>query len=218
MKGETLYEAVWECRLPRRQTLEEELLTLQALAPDLIEDLRCLFKEAVTDSLANILDEGEARTLVMLIAETEFRNPAIVFGALDSILHEGSQILRDVTVKEFRANVHLLLEKVKRGLYASHEQDRSHERLRERHVPTPDRNETQLPKVRIPRDPRRVFRACEKGLHKISLSSGYGAAHEWEASKEELAYWNGLTSTHKDALVERQYDRCFLCNLDLEMP
>jgi hypothetical protein len=96
----------------------------------MIEDLHSLFKEAVTDSFTNILGENEARALVMLIAGTEFESPPVVFAALDSILHEGSRILKDAIVEEFRANVHLLLEKVKRGSFAGHEQNRSHERLR----------------------------------------------------------------------------------------
>jgi len=85
----------------------------------MIEDLHSLFKEAVTDSLTSILGEDEARALVMLIAESEFESPSVVFAALDSILHEGSHILKDAVVEEFRANVHLLLEKVKRGLFAT---------------------------------------------------------------------------------------------------
>ena len=105
---------------PRRQTLEEELFTLRALAPDMIEDLPSVFKEAVTDSLTSILGEDKARAFLMLIAETEFASPSIVFGALDSILHEGSQILKDAIVKEFRANVHLLLEKVERACLLAH--------------------------------------------------------------------------------------------------
>ncbi|MGD0318815.1 MAG: hypothetical protein ABSB56_03870 [Nitrososphaerales archaeon] len=44
MKGDTLYEAVWECRFPRRQTVEEELVALQALAPDMAEDPYFLFE------------------------------------------------------------------------------------------------------------------------------------------------------------------------------
>jgi hypothetical protein len=132
LKGDTLYEAVWECRFPRRQTVEEELLTLRALAPDMIEDLHSLFKEAVTDSLAKILGEDEARTLVMLIAGTEFESPPVVFAALDSILREGSRILKDAIVEEFRTNVHLLSEKVKRGSFAGLERNESHERLQPR--------------------------------------------------------------------------------------
>lgn len=115
VKRRTLYEEVWERRSPKRQTLEEELLTLQVLAPDMIEDLHSLFKEAVTDSLANTLEENEARALVMLIAGTNFESPYQVFAALDSILHEGSHILKDAIFEEFRTSVHLLLEKVERA-------------------------------------------------------------------------------------------------------
>jgi len=88
----------------------------------MMEDLHSLFNEAMTDSLAAILGEDEARALVMLIAETEFKSPSVVYAALDSILHEGSKILKDAIVEEFRANVHLLLEKAKRGVFAGHEQ------------------------------------------------------------------------------------------------
>lgn len=113
-RARTLYEEVWECRLPKRQTVEEDLLSLQVLAPDMTEDLHTLFKEAVTDSLANILGQSEARTLMRLMARTNFESPYMVFEALDSILHGGSKILRDTIVEEFRVNVHLLLEKTKR--------------------------------------------------------------------------------------------------------
>jgi hypothetical protein len=113
-KARTLYEEVWGCRFPKRQTIEEDLLALQILAPDMAEDLHSLFKEAVTDSFANILGQKEARTLMRLMARTNFESPYMVFGALDSILHGGSQILRDAIVEEFRVNVHLLLEKTER--------------------------------------------------------------------------------------------------------
>jgi hypothetical protein len=114
MKGRTLFEEVWESRFPRRQTVEEELLDLQVLAPNMIEDLHALFKEAVTDSIANILGGNEARALTRLVAETGFENPRLFFEALDSVLHGGSRIFKDAIVEEFRVNVHLLMEKVKR--------------------------------------------------------------------------------------------------------
>ncbi|MGD0477395.1 MAG: hypothetical protein ABSB29_04405 [Nitrososphaerales archaeon] len=125
LKEKTLYEEIWECRFPKRKTLEEELLTLQALAPDMIEDLHSLFKEAVTDSLANILGQKEARALMRRMARIDFENPHMVFEALDSIHRDGSQILKDAVVEEFRANVHLLLEKVKWGSFTGSEQNRS---------------------------------------------------------------------------------------------
>ena len=113
-RGRTLYEEVWECRSPTRQTLEEDLLSLQALAPDMIEDLRCLFKEAVTDSLSSVLGENQAMALVKLISETDFENPPEVFAALDSIFRGGAQILKEAIIDEFRASVHLLLGKVEK--------------------------------------------------------------------------------------------------------
>ncbi|MDA4124649.1 MAG: hypothetical protein OK438_04260 [Thaumarchaeota archaeon] len=75
-----------------------------------------------------------------------------------------------------------------------------------------------MPKLRIPSDPRRVSRVCEKGLHEVPLSLGNGAAHAWEASEEESAFWNILTGIHRDALVEHQNDKCFLCGIDSMMP
>lgn len=113
-KTRTLYEEVWGGRFPRRQTVEEDLLALQVLAPDVAEDLPSLFKEAVTDSLARILGQNEARALMRLMARTNFESPYGVFGALDSVLQGGSKILREAIVEEFRVNVHLLLEKTER--------------------------------------------------------------------------------------------------------
>lgn len=77
-------------------------------------DLYSLFKEAVTDSLANILGENEARALMRLTAGTDFGSPDQVYEALDSIFHEGAQILRKTIVEEFSTGVHLLLEKAER--------------------------------------------------------------------------------------------------------
>lgn len=99
----------------REQTLEEELLTLQVLASPNIQDLHSIFMEAVTDSLANILGENEAKALMILIRGTDL-TPYEVFSTLDSMLHEGSYVLKDAITEEFRANVHLLLEKVKRNV------------------------------------------------------------------------------------------------------
>jgi hypothetical protein len=110
----TLYEEVWEGRSSRKQTLEEELLTLQALAPDIIEDLRPLFKEAVINSLTHILGENGAKAVVRLTAGTNFESPNEVFAALDLIFQEGTQFLRHAIVEEFRANLHRLLKRVEK--------------------------------------------------------------------------------------------------------
>jgi hypothetical protein len=110
-----MYEEVWESRFPSRQTVEEELLTLQTLAPDTIEDLYHVFEETVIDSLVRILGENGATAAVILMAETNFESPSGVFAALDSIFQEGSQFLRRTIVEEFRASLHLLLEKVEKA-------------------------------------------------------------------------------------------------------
>ena len=114
MKGRLLYEEAWERRFPIRQTTEEDLRALQALAPVMVEDLYSLFKEAVTDSLVDVLGENEARVLMRLIVGTNFESPDQVYEALDSIFHGGAQILRKAIVEEFSASVHLLLEKAER--------------------------------------------------------------------------------------------------------
>src|SRR5208337_4646317 len=113
-KGVTLYEETWERRFPRRQTIEEELFALQAIAPVMVEDLHFLFEEAVTDSLANILGDNGARALMRLIAGTNLGSPDQVYEALDSIFHEGAQVLKRAIVEEFSAKLHLLLEKAER--------------------------------------------------------------------------------------------------------
>lgn len=101
------------------QTLEEELHTLQAFAPEISEDIHSIFKEAVTDSLWSMLPESEARALLLMIGERGFESPCDVNSALDSILRGGSQILKNGIREEFRANVHLLAQKAERGFTAS---------------------------------------------------------------------------------------------------
>ena len=117
-EGTTLYEEVWECRFPKKLTTEEVLFTLNVLDPYLAEDVHSLFSEAVTDSLANVLEESGARALMRLIGKPDFESPSEVYEVLDSILHEGSEVLKTAIVEEFRANLQLLWEKLERDLTA----------------------------------------------------------------------------------------------------
>jgi hypothetical protein len=100
----------WKC--DRNRVLEEELRTLQAFIPDITRDILSIFEEAVTDSLWNMLPESEARALLILVGEKGFESPCDVYSALDSILRDGSQILKNAIREEFRASIHLLMEKV----------------------------------------------------------------------------------------------------------
>lgn len=95
--------------------MEEDMRTLEALMPDIASDLHSIFEEAVTDALWNVLSEREARALLRLIGGVDLGSPCEVHSALDSILSDGSRLLNDAIREEFRANVHLLTEKVAKG-------------------------------------------------------------------------------------------------------
>jgi hypothetical protein len=118
LKGRTLYEEVWECRFPKKLTIEEVLLSLNVLDPHLAEDIHSLFSEAVADSLANVLEESGARALMRLIGKPDFEGPTEVYEVLDSVLKEGSEVLKTAIVEEFCASLQLLLEKFERNLAA----------------------------------------------------------------------------------------------------
>ena len=111
----TLYGEVTAGRGYRKVSAEEELLTLWALDVKLADDLCSLFEEAVTDSLAELLGVGGARTMAMLIGAKSFESPRKVSETLDAVFHEGSEILKNAIAEEFRANVHLLCEKMKKN-------------------------------------------------------------------------------------------------------
>jgi hypothetical protein len=111
----TLYGEVTAGHGYRRVSAEEELLTLWALDVNLADDLRSLFEEAVTDSLAEVLGTGGARTMAMLIGAKSFESPRRVSEALDAVFHEGSEVLKRTIAEEFRANLHLLCEKMKKN-------------------------------------------------------------------------------------------------------
>ena len=93
-----------------------------------------------------------------------------------------------------------------------------HEECWQYHFHTPNADEVSPCKLRIPSDPRRATMPCERGFHRMLPSLENGAAHEWEVSREELAFWESLPTNSQNALVERQYGWCFLCSLDMEMP
>lgn len=113
MAQEALNE-VSEHRSTKELTLEEDLFELQAITPEDVEDLPILFEEAVTDTLANLLGQNEARALVILLRGTDFGRRDEVFAALDSFFKEGSKIVKDAITEEFHAQAHLLAEKVNR--------------------------------------------------------------------------------------------------------
>jgi len=101
-----------------RQNLEEEIRTLQVLAPGVTEEFRSMFDSAVATTLARMLPRTMAEALSTLIRGSASMGPYEVYSALESIFHEGSQILISGIRDEFRVSVHLLLERVECGFEA----------------------------------------------------------------------------------------------------
>jgi hypothetical protein len=110
-KVETLYEEVFERRHSGVQILNVYHPVEKEMS-DIEEDIRFMFREAVADSLSNLLDPGEARAMVVLMGGTNLENPEKVYGALDSILQGGSHVLKDAIAEEFRGKVDLLKRKL----------------------------------------------------------------------------------------------------------
>jgi len=103
-----------------RQSMEEEMRTLQALVPGVTEEFRSMFESAAATTLARMLPKADAEALRTLIKGSASTSPYEVYSALKSIFHEGSQILIDGIREEFRVSVHLLLERVEGGFEADH--------------------------------------------------------------------------------------------------
>jgi len=90
------------------QTLEEEILTVSSLAPDMIARLPSLFSDSVVDSVTNILGDGPGEALVRSIGEECLMSPEETYERLDSVFHAGSEILKSAIREDFRVRVHRL--------------------------------------------------------------------------------------------------------------
>ena len=69
-------------------------------------------------------------------------------------------------------------------------------------------------KIRMPADPRKPVRVCEKGKHEIPLSVGNGSAYDWEATDVEFDLWHSLKDSKRKELLRQADEGCFLCALD----
>jgi hypothetical protein len=90
------------------QTLEEELFTLHVLLPSLVEELSSLFSESVFTSVTSILGEDLGEALIRGIGDESLVDPAKTYERLDSLLQDGSEILKAAIREEFRVKVHRL--------------------------------------------------------------------------------------------------------------
>jgi hypothetical protein len=89
-----------------KTSLEEDIVALNSMDPDMVVDLRSIFKEATRDASANILDEPTAQALMFHISNPNLESPYEIMTYLDSLLKEGSGILKAAIMAEFRVRVH----------------------------------------------------------------------------------------------------------------
>lgn len=90
------------------QTLEEEILTVNSLAPEMVARLPSLFSDSVIDSITNILGENSGEALIRNIGEESLMSPTETYESLDSVFHGGSEILKAAIREDFRVRVHRL--------------------------------------------------------------------------------------------------------------
>jgi hypothetical protein len=91
-----------------RLTVEEEIFSLQELAPQALARLPEIFAESVVDSATKILGESTGEALIRCIGDSKLRDPDRVYARLDDFLHDGSDEIRKAIAKMFASKVHLL--------------------------------------------------------------------------------------------------------------
>ena len=89
-------------------TLEEEVLSLEQLAPHTLDQLPALFAESVVAVSTKVLGETTGEAFVRCIGDGKLRDPAEVYQRLDSFLLGGSGPIREAIMGEFRNRVHRL--------------------------------------------------------------------------------------------------------------
>ena len=92
------------------QTLEEEVFTLHSMDPGATTRLPGLFSESVVDSMIDILGEDSGEALLRSIGDENLSDPTETYRRLDSVLMDGSEIMKAAIREEFRVKVHRLYE------------------------------------------------------------------------------------------------------------
>jgi len=89
-----------------RLTLEEEILSLNEMAPEALAQLPELFAEAVVDSATKVLGEATGEAFIRHIGDRRLKDPNEVYSRLDSFLKEGSDAMKEAIKAAFRHRVH----------------------------------------------------------------------------------------------------------------
>lgn len=94
--------------VPKQLTLEEEVLSLKALAPETLDQLPSLFAESVVASATKVLGETTGEAFIRCIGDGNLKDPSEVYDRLDSFLLGGSSEMKEAIVQAFRSRVHRL--------------------------------------------------------------------------------------------------------------
>ena len=92
----------------KAMTLEEEIMSLHALAPRTLNQLPGLFAESVVDSSNKVLGEATGEAFIRCIGDKNLNDPDHVYERLESFLQGGSDEMKKAIIGAFRARVHRL--------------------------------------------------------------------------------------------------------------
>jgi hypothetical protein len=90
-------------------SLEEDLLSVNAVAPELLERLSVLFEETVRDALCYMLGEKASKDALGEFRKSELENRQAAFGRLTALYGPKASPLQKVIDRVFGMRVHDLL-------------------------------------------------------------------------------------------------------------
>jgi hypothetical protein len=94
---------------PEMQGVEQDLFTLSAMAPDLLEQVPVIFEATVRESLAYMLGSKESRGVLAWFRDNELASRQWVFARLVSVYGTRASTLESMIDRVFGMRVHDLL-------------------------------------------------------------------------------------------------------------
>jgi hypothetical protein len=94
---------------PEMQSVEQDLFTLNAIAPDLLEHVPVIFEATVRESLTYMLGSKESRGVLAWFRGNELASRQWVFARLLSVYGTRSSALESMIDRVFGMRVHDLL-------------------------------------------------------------------------------------------------------------
>ena len=90
------------------QTMEEEIFSLNAMVPNLLQELPRIFADSVVGAITGIMGDVTGEALIRSIGEEKLKSPTKVYDSLDSTLLGGSSVLKAAILEEFRVKIHTM--------------------------------------------------------------------------------------------------------------